>query len=95
MITATEARLNAANFQLDRYNRVYTLVEKVIPELDECVQLHSKNGHSEATVRPYEESHFPFIDQCLASEMIGRILTQNGYEVVTNDYKKNVLKFKW
>lgn len=95
MITASEARLNVANFKLDEYNRVHALVDKVIPELDQCVKFQSEHGYSEVTVFPYDNSRFLPLDRPLASEIINKILEHGGYEIVVNDYTKNILKFKW
>lgn len=95
MITASEARLNVADFKLDEYNRIHALVEKLIPELDNSIKYQSKHGFSELTVFPYDNSRFLPLDRPLASEMINRLLTNHGYDVITNDYKQNVLKFKW
>ena len=95
MITASEARLNVANFKLNEYNRIHELVDKFIPELEKCIKFQSECGYSEITVFPYDNSRFLPLDRPLASEMINRLLTNHGYEVVVNDYKQNVLKFKW
>lgn len=95
MITASEARMKTATFKMNEYNRVCKLVEDFLPIIDESIKYHSEHGFSEARLLPYDESRFPFLDRQLASEILERTLTSNGYTVLENDYKKNVLRFKW
>ena len=95
MITASEARLNVANFKLDEYNRIHALVYKFIPELDKYIKCQSEQGNSELMIFPYSSSRFNPLDLPLASEILHKILEKNGYEIIINDYDRNVLKFKW
>lgn len=95
MITASEARMNAATYHMNEYHRVCELVDKFIPALDASIKYHSEHGFSEARLLPYDESRFPCADYAQVSSIIERMLVSNGYTIIENDYTRNVLRFKW
>lgn len=96
MIKATEAKKNVNEYQEKLFLETEKKVNEFTELMSESIEFHSKNGFNEITFIPYEISRFPSRTMMeMASSIFQAILMTNGYEIVTNDWQKNILKVRW
>ena len=96
MITAQEARQNVLNKEIADQRIVEEKVTDFLKQMDTSIQYHSRQGITELTFTPYDDSRFPSVHfQELAQELFRVILNQNGYDIVINNIDMNILKIKW
>jgi hypothetical protein len=96
MIKASEARTNTNNFEIEQYNKIKQVADEVLETIGKSIEFHSKNGFEVAEFVPYDRSRFTSYHSLqVASEIFERVLKDNGYEIVKNDWTNNVLKVKW
>ena len=96
MINAKDAHNNQMNYfvklRADVESRVLVLVE----EMSASIEFHSRNGFDHLEFMPYSVSLFPSLQETrIAAEILGKIFSENGYDVLVNDYNNNSLKIQW
>lgn len=96
MINAKEAKKNVYNYQEKQFLETEKTVNEIIEVMSDSIEYHSKNGFSEISFCPYNESRFSSDEmKDIASSIFQAILISNGYEIITNNWRTNVLKIRW
>lgn len=96
MIKANEAKKNVNEYQEKVFLETQEKVNEFVELMSESIEFHSKNGFDEITFTPYDFSRFSSVDMMeMASSIFQAILMTNGYEIVTNNWQKNILKVRW
>ena len=96
MITAAAARFNVTQYEKEKEKVVTEIVNKLIDELSAQIQFLSKRGVETLTIRPYAISHIPSDGYKEPTAVrLGKILEENGYKIIRNDWKENFLELKW
>ena len=96
MFKANEAKKNVNEYQKKLLFETEKKVSDFTELMSESIEFHSKNGFNEITFTPYEISRFPSMAIMeMASSIFQAILKANGYEIVTNNWQKNILKIRW
>ena len=96
MIRANEAKKIVSEYQ----EKLFFETEKKVNDFSELmsknIELYSEKGVNELAFKPYEISRFPSKTMMeMASLIFQVILISNGYEIVINDWQKNILKIRW
>ena len=96
MISANEARANVAAHEQAIFNNVAIIADELLDTMSNSIEFHSQNGFESAEFMPYRDSRFS-TDYMMktASEIFERVFTENGYDVLINDWKNNRLKIAW
>ena len=96
MITATEARNNVINHELEEYNRVANKIPELLNAMSKSIEFHSQNGITHIDFCPYDKSRFPSYQELeIASQILAKTFKDNGYKVTRNSWGANVLTVQW
>lgn len=96
MITASEAKANKINFEIEQYNKIKMIADEILETIGKSIEFHSKNGFDSAEFVPYDKSRFVSYQALqTASEIFEKVLKENGFEIVKNDWTNNILKVTW
>lgn len=96
MINATEARTNVINFEMEQYNNAKAIADEILDTMSQSIEFHSKNGLDTLEFAPYDRSRFTSYSWLqTASDIFEKVLKENGYEIIKNDWINNSLKIKW
>lgn len=96
MFKASEAKKNVADYREKLFFKTEKIVNEFIEGMSESIEFHSKNGFNEIIFTPYSISRFHSETMMeMACTLFRTILKANGYEIVTNDWQKNILKVRW
>lgn len=96
MISAETAKANVINHQATLFTEVTTIVTKILVDMSNSIEFHSKNGLSSVGFAPYTSSRFSS-DRAkeIAHEQFKKAFETAGYEIITNDVERNELTVKW
>lgn len=93
MINAKVAKQNVINYDIKRFEKVKMIVDGIIPVISKNIEYNSNHGLSSITLFIYND--IQFCDREIASGIFEKVLKDNGYTIIKNDWKNNSLTFKW
>ena len=96
MISAKDAHNNQMNYFEELREQVESRVLTLVEEMSASIEFHSRNGFDHLEFMPYSVSLFPSLRETrLAADILARIFSENGYDILVNDYNNNSLKIHW
>lgn len=96
MITAKEAKMNVINYEITLYDKIKIIVDDTLKAMSKSIEFHSQNGFDSLEFVPYNKSQFSSEKAMqIASNIFEKTLKDNGFKIIRNDWKNNLLKITW